>query len=112
MTSVVRVEPLGVDLEVDTGETLMHAAERLGYRWPTLCHGHAVCTMCFIAFDEEPDAFEPAGPAELAALRVVGAQSSSAGKVLRLACQARVRGDTIVTKRGVRVRVPGDESCR
>jgi 2Fe-2S ferredoxin len=104
MTSVVRVEPLGVDLEVDEGETLMHAAERLGYRWPTLCHGQAVCTLCVVAFDEEPDAFDPPGPVELAALRLFADRSFYAGKVVRLACQVHVLQDTVVTKRGVRPR--------
>src|SRR5690606_33856559 len=35
----VVVEPAGHILDVPHGETLMQAAERAGYRWPTLCHG-------------------------------------------------------------------------
>ncbi len=61
-TVVVRVEPLGVSIEVARGETLMAAAERQGYRWPTVCHGQALCTVCFI---EDSDAFEPPGQLEL-----------------------------------------------
>ena len=40
---VVRVEPAGVDIPVDDGETLMAAAVRAGYRWPTVCGGQAQC---------------------------------------------------------------------
>ncbi|CUU58962.1 2Fe-2S iron-sulfur cluster binding domain-containing protein [Parafrankia irregularis] len=43
---VVRVEPLGVELTVESGETIIEAAWRLGYHWPTTCHGQGACTVC------------------------------------------------------------------
>ena len=58
---VVRVEPSGALIGVRQGETLMAAAERQGYRWPTICHGQAVCTACCIVLDNNLEAFEPAG---------------------------------------------------
>ena len=99
----MRVEPLGVELAVDEGETLMHAAERLGYRWPTMCHGQAVCTVCHIVVGDQNDAFEPPGPLELRGLAQFTGQTFYDGKILRLACQARPVADTTVTKRGVRL---------
>jgi 2Fe-2S ferredoxin len=99
---VVRVEPLGVAIEVDDGETLMAAAERLGYRWPTICHGQAECTVCFVVVEQGADHFAPAGPRELAALENVAGRSLYEGRALRLACQARPTGDAVVFKRGVR----------
>jgi hypothetical protein len=38
---VVRVEPLGVDIDVRPGESIMAAAQRGGYYWPTQCHCQA-----------------------------------------------------------------------
>jgi|HubBroStandDraft_6_1064221.scaffolds.fasta_scaffold92359_2 2Fe-2S ferredoxin len=38
---VVRVEPLGVDIDVRPGESIMAAAQRSGYYWPTHCQAMA-----------------------------------------------------------------------
>jgi ferredoxin, 2Fe-2S len=97
----VRVEPSGVEVEVGEGQTLMRAAEQAGYRWPTVCHGQAVCTACHIVVDE-PAAFEPPHPLEVAGLELLAGQSFYEGKHVRLACQVRPVKDTVVTKRGVR----------
>jgi 2Fe-2S ferredoxin len=98
----VRLEPLGVDLVVGSEETLMHAAERHGYHWPTLCHGQAQCTVCFIAVDHHPDAFDTPGPRELEGLKLFAGRTFYENRTLRLACQARPVAETVVTKRGVR----------
>src|SRR5258705_2398947 len=45
---VVHVEPIGVDLALEPGETIIEAAWRLGYYWPTVCYGQARCTMCAV----------------------------------------------------------------
>jgi ferredoxin, 2Fe-2S len=81
----------------------MAAAERHGYRWPTICHGQAICTACSIVMDDDNlEAFEPAEPVELGGLQLLRGRSFYEGKVVRLACQARVAASTVVTKRGVR----------
>lgn len=97
----VRVEPSHAVIEVQAGEPLMRAAERLGYHWPTICHGQAECTACWIEVDE-PEAFEEPSPVECGGLRLFEGRSFYAGKNVRLACQARPLRDTVVTKRGVR----------
>lgn len=102
--SIVYVEPSDVTIEVGRGETLMAAAERQGYRWPTLCHGQAVCTACAITLQENSEAFEPPKDLELKALEVFIGRSFYEGKTVRLACQARPVADTEVHKRGVRLR--------
>jgi 2Fe-2S ferredoxin len=89
-------------IEVHKGESLMAAAERQGYRWPTVCHGQAVCTACCIVLEDNSEAFEPASQLELKGLELVDGRSFYEGKVVRLACQARVVAPTVVTKRGVR----------
>ncbi len=80
----------------------MHAAERLGYRWPTMCHGQASCTLCVIVVDEDPDAFEPPGRLEREGLKLFAGRTFYEGRHVRLACQARPVADTVVTERGVR----------
>jgi ferredoxin, 2Fe-2S len=102
---VVRVEPLGVEIDVDDGETLMAAAERAGFRWPTTCHGQAECTVCFVVVEQGADHFTSTEPRELAALGNVAGRSLYEGRTLRLACQARPTGDVVVRKRGVRPNV-------
>jgi len=99
---LVRVEPVGVSIEVRPGETLMAAAERHGYRWPTICHGQAICTACAFVPEESTDAFEPPGPVELKGLQAFAGRTYYHDKHIRLACQARPVSDTVVTKRGVR----------
>jgi ferredoxin, 2Fe-2S len=99
---VVRVEPSGALIEVRPGESLMRAAERQGFRWPTVCHGQAVCTACAIVLDDHVDDFDPPEALELKGLESFAGRSFYEGKVVRLACQARPITDTVVTKRGVR----------
>ena len=101
MAGTVHVEPAGVDIAVGDGETVMGAAERSGYRWPTVCHGQAVCTTCFFEVLAGGEHLTPPSRIEQAALAVSPVVSLATGEV-RLACQAGVRGDVSVRKRGVR----------
>ncbi len=101
MAGKVHVEPAGVDIDVGEGESVMHAAERQGYRWPTVCHGQAVCTTCFFEVVEGAEHLAPAQPLERGALAGSPLTQAAAGDV-RLACQARVTGPVTVRKRGVR----------
>jgi len=101
---LVRVEPVGASIEVRPGETLMAAAERHGYRWPTICHGQAICTACAFVLEGSTDAFEPPEPVELKGLQTFAGRTYYHDKYIRLACQARPVSDTVVTKRGVRPR--------
>ena len=97
----IRVEPLGVELEVEESTSVMAAAERLGYRWPTVCHGQGLCTTCFIKVTAHPEHLSEISKLEREGIARV-ASPVKEGEVLRLACQARVEGDVTVFKRGVR----------
>lgn len=103
-TVLVRVEPSRISVRVRRGETLMAAAERQGYRWPTVCHGQGICTACHVVLPEDTGAFEPPGPVELTGLAQFAGRSFYEGKIVRLACQARPVGDATVVKRGVKPR--------
>ena len=48
----VVVRPSGSTFEAEPGETIMAAALRNGYWWPTTCNGRAECAVCAVVVDE------------------------------------------------------------
>jgi len=93
------VEPSGVSFEAKVGESIMEAAIRSGYTWPTICGGRGTCKTCVcLVLDggenlSKIEDFEEEGLASLGA----GLDENS-----RLACQAKPSGDVKVRKIGVR----------
>jgi 2Fe-2S ferredoxin len=102
---IVRVEPKGIELAVLEGETIMEAANRLGYQWPTVCGGQASCTTCSCEVEMGADALEPMSRLERTELERVFPTLERRGLPVRLACQARPTADVVVIKRGVRPRL-------
>ncbi|ORA08140.1 hypothetical protein BST14_24945 [Mycobacterium arosiense ATCC BAA-1401 = DSM 45069] len=96
----MRVEPSGIELDAKEGETVMAAALRLGYRWPTLCGGEAACAVCRMEVVSGEVQLGPKDDDEQETLD--GATGRPRGEQVRLACQARVYGDVVVTKKGVK----------
>ncbi len=103
---MVRVEPAGVTFDLLEGESLLAAAARAGYRWPTVCGGLSECGVCVLeVLEAEPEQHEPANHAEEHRLASVPDRRQRPDAVLRLACQFRPgSGDAVVAKRGVRRR--------
>jgi 2Fe-2S ferredoxin len=103
---VVRLEPLGVDIPISNGVSLMRAAQDLGLAWPTVCGGDAECGTCFVTMGPADAArLPPASPHEEQALRLIPPRPSQADDdVVRLACQLRPTANIVVRKRGVRWR--------
>ena len=99
----VTVHPLGVTLDVEDGETVFATAVANGYRWPTVCGGQGSCHMCFMKVLDGEAGLDDVEPWEAEGLAELG-QVGDEGETIRLACQARVRGDVTVFKRGVRMR--------
>lgn len=99
----VRVEPKGLVVDVRGGESLLAAAERSGLRWPTVCHGQADCTACYVEVVEGDDLLGPVGAPEADALARLPERRIHPGRRYRLACQVAPTGDAVVAKRGVRV---------
>jgi ferredoxin len=98
----VRVEPAGIELDVVPGETVMGAAVRSGYRWPTVCGGLAECGVCVLRVVESGGLPEPE-PVEVARLATVPERRLEPEAEWRLACQLRVGSPgLVVRKRGVR----------
>ncbi len=99
----VTVHPLGITLDVEDGETVFATAIANGYRWPTVCGGQGSCHMCFMKVLDGAAGLDDVEPWEAEGLAELG-QVGDEGETIRLACQARVRGDVTVFKRGVRMR--------
>ena len=96
----VRVLPSGVDIEVGAGETVMAAAQRVGYRWPTVCGGQGTCRTCFAGVQARPEQCSAIGELEREGLEAL--KEPTTGDV-RLACQLHIDGPGVVLfKRGVR----------
>ncbi len=102
----ITILPLGEKIEAEDGATIMEAAWQHGLYWPTTCGGQGICTSCACSVDEGSQNLEAMGRSERKTLSdELGAVAIEA-RALRLACQARVRGDVTVTKRGVRPAEP------
>lgn len=101
----VKVDPHGVTIAAEVGETVMAAAIRDGYWWPTVCEGMGDCHVCFTQVIEGEGNLSPIEGWEQEGLDLLGpaAAQGRPGQV-RLACQARVLGDVRLLKRGVRPR--------
>jgi ferredoxin len=99
---LVRVEPAGVDIPVEPGQTIIAAALAAGHGWPTVCGGVGSCRTCFLRVRrDQADRLSPIERWEREGLDELGLGDGGAS-VVRLACQARVLDDVVVTKPGVR----------
>jgi 2Fe-2S ferredoxin len=98
----VHVEPGGAQFDVGPGESVIQAAWRAGYQWPTTCWGQAECGVCAMEILEGFEFLVPADKVEEARLRSLPRRD---GGSRRLACQTRVIGGNLtVRKPGVRLR--------
>jgi 2Fe-2S ferredoxin len=99
---VVRVEPLGVDIDVQPGESIMAAAQRAGYHWPTQCQAMGSCTACFARVKQGAGSLSAVEAAEADSLERLARRFGRRGRNIRLACQAKPTGDVVVVKPGVK----------
>lgn len=102
----VRVEPAAMTVTLEPGESLLDAAFRAGWRWPSICHGNAECLVCWVQVIEGAENVVPPGPIERAALEVLaGRQANMAAPAAgtRLACQISFTGDAVVKRVGLRL---------
>jgi ferredoxin, 2Fe-2S len=96
---VVAVAPQGHRILVPEGESVMLAAQRMGYRWPSICGGQAKCGVCFVLIESGDEYTSPIAPTEQLRLKLTGKGNDPRA---RLACQMTVSGPIQVFKRGVR----------
>jgi 2Fe-2S ferredoxin len=102
--ALVHVEPLGVEVSVKAGTSLMRAAQEQGLYWPTVCNGDADCGTCFVAISAaEASGLPPISEKEARGLQLLPRwRLEEEGVIIRLACQLRPRRNLVVQKRGVR----------
>jgi ferredoxin, 2Fe-2S len=99
----VTILPANLEIEVKIGETLMGAAQSLGYYWPTTCGGQAICTTCLTEVVSGGEVLAEMGRNERKTL-VAERGEAILNRPLRLACQATILRDGTLTvnKAGVR----------
>lgn len=103
-THVVVVQPAGISFVARPGESVMAAAERAGFQWPTVCHGSAICTRCWIRVSPDQQRhLSPMCDREEKALMLVRWRPDPRPDE-RLACQAQPVANVTVYKEGVRAR--------
>ncbi len=96
------MEPLGIEIEAPPGETVMDAVCSQGYFWPVGCAKNGECTNCAMDVVSGVGRLSRMGRFERANLVRQRGQTAVQDPRLRLACQARVEGDVVVYKLGVR----------
>lgn len=97
----IRVKPSNFEIEAVPGDTLMAAAWRAGYYWPTTCGGRGECTTCACTILTGKEHVSEMGRFEAKSL-LAGRGRGALAQGLRLACQTQVFGDVVVQKPGVR----------
>ena len=104
--SLVHVDPIGIDLEVAAGETVMVAARGAGFVWPTVCDASASCGTCVTIVEDGIDncADMPADERETLTRTLVPLDGKR-----RLACRLTVTGPVSLKKRGVHAVEGGSE---
>ena len=102
----VTVLPLGVEIEVPGGQSVMMAAYAAGYDWPTECGGAAECGTCVAIIR---DGLENCGSMPQDEVDALERTMGLADPSRRLACRLTVTGPVTLTKRGVRL-AEGDAS--
>lgn len=79
-------------IDVLAGTTLFHATKAAGLPLASSCSGDAICARCKVEVCAGEENLEPPTPAELRCLTRLKAPPE-----LRIACEARLRGDVTIT---------------
>lgn len=99
---MIVVEPSGVSFDIEDDETIMAAAIRNGFTWPTICGGQGTCKTCVFLTLEGESNLKAAETWEADALATIAGTLPNQGEGYRLACQAKTTGDVRLRKIGVR----------
>ena len=99
----VRVVPSEARFTAGAETTVFLAAHEAGIRWPTICGGQGTCHTCLMQVVDGSENLSAIETWEREGLDELGVTVNAAGEPYRLACQARVHGDVVVRKAGVRM---------
>jgi 2Fe-2S ferredoxin len=84
----VTVEPRPGAIDVPAGQTIMGAAQSLGYRWPTRCGGQGEWRVCVMEVVDGECGLSTPDAQEEAAIRSTFGSLQRRGRPLRKACRA------------------------
>ena len=98
--ATVTVMPSGCVFDIRPEETVLRAAWRNGYFWPTICNGQGTCKTCALMIEDGEEHFSAIDAWEQEGLAALGPLPK--GGAWRLACQAKASSDVSVRKVGVR----------
>lgn len=105
---MVQVQPSGAEFDINADETIIEAAWRNGYTWPTICNGKGTCKTCVFLILEGEEHLSPVESWESEGLQMIADSLPNGGRGWRLACQARTtcqagaEGNIRLRKIGVR----------
>lgn len=95
--AIITILPSGIQVEVETGTTLLKAAIRHELCWPHTCGGKAQCTTCAYTVIKGAENLSPMSRLEQHQLVARKGRLAVIQK-MRLACQTVVNGDVTVQK--------------
>ncbi|HXG36700.1 MAG TPA: 2Fe-2S iron-sulfur cluster-binding protein [Dehalococcoidia bacterium] len=98
----ITIQPLDLVIDAEDGSTIMEAAWAHDLYWPTTCGGQGICTSCACIIEQGGNNLDDMGRSEQKRLVQEFGEAVVGRRRLRLACQARVYGEIVVQKRGVR----------
>lgn len=99
---MIHVKPSGVSFEAEADETIMAAAIRQGFSWPTICGGQGTCKTCVCLILEGKSNLIDIDVFEREALASIAETLPDQGEGWRLACQTKATGEVTLRKIGVR----------
>ena len=94
MTKIIRLDPLGSQVEVQTHDNVLVALLKNDLHVLQECGGRGMCSTCHIYIKEGMDALSPINRREIRTLEVI----TTSKRYSRLACQARVIGSGVVVE--------------
>jgi ferredoxin, 2Fe-2S len=100
--SLITVQPSGFTFRAEPGETVMAAAIRERYKWPSVCGGIALCGACVCRLQQGAKNVNQVERDEADRLRELKRRANSGVTNSRLACQLVPNGPITVFKLGVR----------
>lgn len=102
---LVHVQPGGAEFEVLANESIMDAARRQNFTWPTVCQGMGACTACYVKVLEGRSHVSEMAEGERTSLDPIYYRNPQAmAGEFRLACQMTTKGPVTLFKRGIRRR--------
>jgi ferredoxin, 2Fe-2S len=96
MMAKITIEPSGVTIEVEPGQTILEAALKAELAWTHTCGGQAKCTTCAYTLLKGSENVSP--KSRLEEHQLVARKGRALAAKMRLACQTKVQGDITVQK--------------